>query len=90
VEAASGIHAGGRAARECDDIVDAGDVPVRIDRALAIDDADAGALIDAGDRVFDATVVEHELQSLVPFPEELREVAATRERGTQRALGVTR
>jgi hypothetical protein len=73
----------------CHDVVDVGHVAVRVYRLLPLDDAHAGALIDTGDRVLDALVVEHELQGLVAFPEELGPVAAARQRGAKRALDVS-
>ena len=73
-----------------DQVVDIGDVPVRIRRALATRDADARTLIHAADRVLDASVVKDELQRLVPFPVELRPVPAPRERGAERVCRVAR
>jgi len=73
-----------RPPREGHEVIDVGDVRVRVRGALAARDADAGALIDAGDRVFDAVVVEDQLESLVALPEELSPIAASRERGAER------
>jgi len=79
-----------RAARERQHIVAVGDVAVRVCRPLAVRDANAGALVDAGDRVLDLVVIEDELQRLVPFPEELRPVTAARQCRAQGAFRVAR
>src|SRR5713101_7874670 len=81
MEARSVGHAARRATRDGHDVVDVGHVAVRVDGLLAAHDANAGALIDTGYRVLDALIVEHELQGLVAFPEELGPVAAARQRG---------
>ena len=73
-----------------DQVVDIGDVPVRIGRALTAGDADARTLVYAADRIFNASVVEDELQRFVPFPVELRPVPAPRERGAERMCRVAR
>src|SRR5712692_1960618 len=66
------------------DVVDVGDVPVRIDHAFPMHDADTGSLVDTGDRIFDVPIVEDELERLVALPEDLRPLAASRERRAQR------
>jgi hypothetical protein len=66
------------------EVVDVGDIAVRVGRALSARDAYAGALIYAGDRIFDAVVVEDQLKGFVPLPEELSPIAAPREGGPQR------
>jgi hypothetical protein len=73
-----------RLSGERQQVVDVRHVGVRVGRALATRDTDAGALIDSGDRVLDAVVVEDQLQRLVPLPEQLSPIAASRERGAQR------
>jgi hypothetical protein len=70
--------------REGHEVIDVRDVPVRIGRSLAAGDADTRALVDAGDRVLDAPVVEDQLKRLVTLPEKLSPIAASRERGAQR------
>src|SRR5438876_1212002 len=65
-----------RAARDGHDVVDICDVSVRVQGLVAARDSDAGSLVDAGDRVLDALIVEHELEGLVPFPEQLGPVTA--------------
>jgi hypothetical protein len=65
-------------------VVDIGHVAVRVGRSLAARHADTRALIYAGDRVFDAVVVEDQLKRLVTLPEELSPIAASRKRGAKR------
>jgi hypothetical protein len=59
------------------EVVDIGDVAVRVGRALAAGDADARALIDTRDRILDAAVVEDQLKRLVTLPEELSPIATS-------------
>src|SRR5438477_115655 len=66
------------------EVVDVRDIRVCVSRALTARHSDTGALIDAGDGVFDASVVEDQLKRLVTFPEELSPIAASRERGAER------
>jgi hypothetical protein len=73
-----------RSPGERHEVIDIGDIRIRVCRALTARHPDARALIDAGDRVFDALVVEDQLKGLVTFPEELGPVAAPRERGAER------
>ena len=83
-----GSHLADRFLQEGHDVIAIGHVAVRVGRALSAREADARALVDAADRVLDTAVVEHELERLVPLPEQFREVAAAGERGAKRALGV--
>jgi hypothetical protein len=73
-----------RSAGKGEQVIDVRNVGVRVSRALAARHSDAGALINAGDRVLDAVVVEDQLESLVTFPEELSPIASARESGPQR------
>jgi hypothetical protein len=66
-----------RAPRQGHQVVDVGDVPVRVGGALPTRDANARALVDTRDRVFDAAVVEDQLKRLVTLPEELSPIAAS-------------
>ena len=61
-----------------------GHVAVRVHGLLAVNHADPGSLVNTGDRVLDAPIIEHELQRLVPFPEELGPIATSRQRGAER------
>jgi hypothetical protein len=90
VELAAVRDAARRAAREGQHIVGVGHVAVRVGRSLAVRDADAGALVHAGDGVLDLVVIEDKLKRLVTFPEQLSPVATARQGGAQRALRVTR
>jgi hypothetical protein len=65
-------------------VIDVGHVAVRVGRALAARNPNARALIDAGDRVLDAAVVEDQLKCLVTLPEKLGPIAAARKRGAKR------
>src|SRR5688572_11642962 len=78
VEARFVGHAARRTTGDGHDVVRVGHVAVRVHGLLAMDHAYPGALIDTGDRVFDALVVEHELQRLVTFPEQLGPIATAR------------
>jgi hypothetical protein len=84
VELAALGDASRRASGEGHQVIDIGDVAIRIRRALAARDSDPRALIDAGDRVLDAVVVEDQLKCLVTLPEELCPIAAPRKGGAQR------
>ena len=77
-------NASRRPSGEGHQVVDVRDIRVRVGRALAARHPDTRALIDAGDRVFDASVVEDQLKRLETFPEELSPIAASRERGAKR------
>jgi chloramphenicol 3-O-phosphotransferase len=66
------------------EVVDVGHIAVRVGRALAARYADARALIDSGNRIFDATVIEDQLERLVALPEELSPIATPRQRGAER------
>ena len=83
VELAAFGDASRRASGERHEVVDVGDVPVRVRRALAARDADARALIDTRDRVFDVAIVENQLKRLVTLPEELSPIATSRQRGPE-------
>jgi len=84
VELAAFGDASRRAPGEGHEVVDVGDVAVRVGRALAARYADARALIDSRDRVLDAAVVEDQLKCLVTLPEELSPIATSRKRGAER------
>jgi hypothetical protein len=84
------LDARGGAAGKRHHVVDVSDIAVRVGGSFADDHTDSGALINSGDRILDPAVIEHELKRLVPFPEELSEIAASRERGAQRSLRITR
>jgi len=84
VELAALGDASRRASGEGHQVIDIGDVAIRIRRALAACDSDPRPLIDAGDRVLDAVVVEDQLKRLVALPEELCPIAAPRKRGAKR------
>ena len=86
VEAGSVGHAAGGAPGDGHDVVNVGHVAVGVDRLLAAHDADAGSLVDAGDRVLDPLIIEDELQRLAPFPEQLGPIATARQCGADRAL----
>jgi hypothetical protein len=73
-----------RASGESHQVVDIGHVSVRVGRALATRDTDAGALIDSRDRILDAAVVEDQLKRLVALPKKLRPIATSRKRGAER------
>jgi hypothetical protein len=73
-----------RASGERHEVVDVGNVPVRVRRALAARDADARALIDTRDRIFDVAIVENQLKRLVTLPEELSPIATSRQCGAER------
>jgi hypothetical protein len=73
-----------RAPGKCHEVVDIGHVSIRVRRALAARDADARALIDARDRIFDPAVVEDQLERFVTLPEELSPIATSRQRGAER------
>jgi hypothetical protein len=90
VQLAALRDASSRASREGYEVIDVGNVPVRVGRALAARDADARTLVDAGDRILDARVVENELKRLVTLPEELGPVPTSRERGSQRLIRLAR
>jgi hypothetical protein len=64
------------AASEGHQVIDVGHVAVYVGRSLAARHADARALIDAGDRVLDAVVVQDQLKRLVTLPKELSPIAA--------------
>src|SRR5439155_27180765 len=76
VELAALGDASRRAPSEGHQVIDIGDIAVRIRRALPTRDADARALVDARDRVLDAVVIEDQLERLVTLPEELSPIAA--------------
>jgi len=88
MKAGSVGHAARRPSRDRHDVVRVRHVAVRVNRLLAVHHSNAGSLVDTGDRVLDALIVEDELQGFVSFPEELGPVATTRQRGTKCALDI--
>jgi len=90
VELAALGDASSSAARERHQVVDVGDVSVRVGGALAARHADPRALIDARDRIFDAAIVEDQLKRLVTLPEELSPIATSRKRGANRLSRLAR
>jgi hypothetical protein len=83
-------HASRGASGEGHQVVDIGDVAVRVRRALAARHADSGALVDSRDRIFDAAIVEDQLKRLVALPEELSPIATSRKRGANRLSRLAR
>src|ERR671934_223480 len=70
------------AAGERTQILEISDVSVGVYGALPDEHTDARALIGARGRLLETAVVEHERQHAMALPEDLRPVAATRQRRT--------